>query len=80
MVKNNREKIFDCIIIKRINNRKQNGIIIKSYNYEDGLFFDNKKQRKCLRFMKQYITDIFNEIRQYDEDVTEFRNKYKKVK
>ena len=60
-MKENRNKVLETIIITRINNKKRKGLLIKSFHYEDGLFFDNDNLELCLSFLKQYLIDFFNE-------------------
>ena len=72
MTKESREKVIDTIIITRINNNKRKGIVIKSFHYEDGVFFENNNLKLSKSFLIQYIKDIFN------EGIEELRNKTEK--
>ena len=72
MTKENREKVYDTIMLTKINNRARKGIIFKSFHYEDGVFFDNNNLELCKSFIKQYIEDIFNE-----EEIIQFTKRRK---
>ena len=77
MTKENRIKVLETIMITRINNKKQKGIIFKSFHYKDGVFFGSNNLELCMNFSIQYIKDIFNGFK---EDEFKLRQKFEELK